>query len=223
MPSTLYQNRLTKFIHEVTLYPVSCEALCEGRSDQDWLEAVLTGGARIVQLRDKTSDDRTLYQKALFFRQKTLEAGALFIVNNRLDIALMTGADGLHVGNSDLPAEEARRLAPDLLIGVSANTEEQAATAATRGASSFNIGPLYQTKTKTKLTAFLGPEAIPHFAARSPLPFTVMGGIKLQHIAELVAHGAYRLAVVTAITKAPDMMAATRQLIEAINTAKASV
>jgi thiamine-phosphate pyrophosphorylase len=205
------QYRLQQFTEQVAVYPVSCEALANGRSDYQWLEAVLAGGARVVQLRDKKSNDRSLYEKAVIFREKTLQAGCLLIINNRLDIAMAVGADGVHFGNSDLPAEQARRLAPDLIIGVSANTEEQAASAYERGASYFNIGPIYPTKTKEGLSTFLGPEAIRRFAARSKLPFTVMGGIKFKHIAELTAQGAGRIAVVTALTQAEDIAAETKK------------
>lgn len=168
-PSSL-QQRIEKFTSEINVYPVSCEHLSNGRSDLEWLDAVLIGGAKIVQLRDKQSTDLELYEKALAFREKTTQAGALFIVNNRVDIALAAKADGIHIGNSDLPAQEARKLAPEMIIGISANTKEQAATAKERGASYFNIGPIYPTKTKKGLSSFLGPEEIPQFAALSPLP-----------------------------------------------------
>lgn len=207
----LHQRRMRTFINEVTIYPVSCERLAAGRSDGEWLEAVLAGGARIVQLRDKESDDRTLYEKAILFRRQTAVAGALFIVNNRVDIAMLAGADGVHLGNNDLPAAEVRKICPDLIIGVSCNTEEQAATAAERGASYFNIGPLFPTATKGGLTTFLGPAAIPRFAGRSGLPFTIMGGIKFHHIPELVGLGATRIAVVTALTKADNIARETEK------------
>jgi len=209
--SELHAQRMRKFIHEVTIYPVSCERLAAGRTDGEWLAAVLAGGARIVQLRDKESDDRTLYEKAVLFRRKTAAAGALFIVNNRVDIAMLAGADGVHLGRSDLPAAEVRRICPDLIIGVSCNTEDEAATAAGRGASYFNIGPLFPTETKGGLSTFLGPAAIPRFAARSGLPFTVMGGIKLHHIPELIGLGATRIAVVTALTQAGDIRRETEK------------
>jgi thiamine-phosphate pyrophosphorylase len=219
-PGALYQHRLIKFIEQVTIYPVSCEKLTGGRSDEEWLDAVLAGRARIVQLRDKLSDDRTLFAKAQVFRRKTAEAGALFIVNNRLDIALLTDADGIHLGNSDLPAREVRNLAPELLIGVSANTKEHAASAKARGASYFNIGPLFQTSTKSGLTTFIGEEAITAFSAESDLPFTVMGGIKLEHVPRLTALGASRIAVVTALTQAENIEQETRRWIAAINKGK---
>jgi thiamine-phosphate pyrophosphorylase len=216
MDKLSYNRRLEAFANEVTLYPISCEKLCNGRSDIEWLDAVLAGGARIVQLRDKESDDRTLLEKATAFRSRTRQAGALFIVNNRVDVALLAEADGVHLGNTDLPAAEVRRLAPDLLIGISCNTPEQAAAARQRGASYFNIGPLFPTRTKEGLSSFLGPEAIRTFAARCDLPFTVMGGIKYEHIRELTALGARRLAVVTALTQAADIAAETRRWIEAL-------
>ncbi len=211
-----YSQRLQQFTEQVTVYPVSCEKLACGRSDIQWLTGVLAGGAKIVQLRDKTSDDRTLLAKAKQFRKMTAEAGALFIVNNRVDIALLSGADGLHLGNSDIPAQEARRLGPELLIGVSANTEEQAAAAEEIGASYYNIGPLFATKTKAGLHTFIGPQAIARYSAHSHLPFTVMGGIKKEHIAELISQGARRLAVVSALTAADDIAKETQLWHDAI-------
>ena len=214
-----YVEKLAHFREKVTLYPVSCEPLANGRSDIEWLDGVLAGGAKIVQLRDKFSDDLTLYRKALIFREKTRDAGALFILNNRVDIALLVKADGVHLGNTDLPAREVRKLAPQLLIGVSCNRPEHAATAKERGASYFNIGPLYQTETKKNLTPFLGPDGVKTFSALCDLPFTVMGGIKLEHVQDLAAYGARRIAVVTALTQAEDIAAETRRWIAAIDRA----
>lgn len=211
----LYDRRLRQFVNEVTLYPVSCEKLAAGRTDRQWLDGVLAGGARIVQLRDKESSDRELLAKALYFREKTREAGALFFLNDRLDIALLAEADGMHVGQNDLPPEEIRKLAPDLLIGLSCNTVEQAATlgdSVAKGAcpvAYFNIGPIYSTATKQGLREFVGPQAVGQFSKVCPLPFTVMGGIKSKNIKELCAVGVRRIAVVTAISQAADIAAET--------------
>jgi thiamine-phosphate pyrophosphorylase len=173
----------------------------------------------MVQLRDKNSDDLTLYRKALVFREMTSAAGSLFIVNNRVDIALLAKADGVHLGNTDLPAQEVRKLAPELIIGVSCNRPEQAESAKDRGASYFNIGPLYNTATKKNLTPFLGADAIETFTSLCDLPFTVMGGVKLDHVQDLVARGTRRIAVVTALTQARDIAAETRRWIAAIDKA----
>jgi thiamine-phosphate pyrophosphorylase len=211
----LYVKRLTQFEEEVGVYPVSCEKLAGGRSDGEWLDQVIAGGTRIVQLRDKESNDRELLVKARYFRKKTSEAGVLFFLNDRLDIALLSDADGMHVGQNDLPAEEIRKLAPDILIGHSCNTEEQAKmlgekTAQNRSAVSYyNIGPLFETGTKEGLHHFLGAEGINKFSRHCSLPFTVMGGIKLQHLDAILATGAKRVAVVTAINQAEDMAAET--------------
>ncbi|MDX1776300.1 MAG: thiamine phosphate synthase [Desulfobulbales bacterium] len=214
-----HAEKIAFFRDQVTIYPVSCEPLANGRSDIAWLDGVLAGGAKIVQLRDKHSDDLTFYKKAMVFRRKTKAAGALFIVNNRVDIALLAKADGVHLGNSDLPAEEVRRLAPDLIIGVSCNWPEQVTTVKERGGSYFNIGPLFETKTKKKLTPILGPAAIERFAALSDLPFTVMGGVKLAHVPDLVKRGARHIAVVTALTQARDIAEETKRWIAAIDRA----
>ena len=215
-----YQEKVNFFREKVSIYPVSCEPLANGRSDIEWLEGVLAGGAKIVQLRDKYSDDRVFYQKALIFREKTNNAGALFIVNNRIDIAMLSHADGVHLGNNDLPVEKVREFGSELIIGVSCNEKGQVSTVKERGGSYYNIGPIYTTKTKKNLTPFLGADAIGSFSSRSDLPFTVMGGLKLEHVKDLVARGAQRIAVVTALTQAKDIAAETRLWIEAIDMAR---
>lgn len=218
-----YRRRRQQFIDEVTLYPVSCERLAGGRSDEQWLDGVLRGGARIVQLRDKDSSDRRLLEKAKFFRRKTFEAGALFIVNDRLDIALLSDADGIHVGQQDLSPYEVVKLAPEMIIGMSCNDQNQAEhlgemeKAGNLPVSYYNIGPIYPTETKEGLSEFIGPEAIVHFSSHVTIPFTVMGGIKLRHVQELVELGARRIALVTALSQAQDIAAETAQWVGAIN------
>ena len=219
----VYRDRLRRFREEVTVYPVSCERLARGRSDGEWLDGVLAGGARIVQLRDKESPDGILLDKAKMFRRKTEEAGALFLVNDRLDIALLSGADGIHVGQNDLPPSEIVKLAPDMIIGISCNTADQARELGTMEkegrlpVSYFNIGPIYPTETKEGLATFIGTDAVREFSSFLSLPFTVMGGIKLDHVRELVACGAGRIAVVTALTGAEDIAAETGKWIAEIN------
>lgn len=207
----LYERRFKQFVDEVGVYPVSCEKLAAGRSDREWLDQVIAGGAKIVQLRDKESDDREFLEKARYFRKRTREAGVLFFLNDRLDIALLADADGMHVGQKDLPAEEIRKLAPNILIGYSCNTEEQTRSLGKvvelgqSAVSYYNIGPLFETGTKEGLQHFLGVDAIADFSRHCSLPFTVMGGIKLQHLDAILAAGAKRVAVVTAISQAEDI------------------
>lgn len=220
--SETYARRVRQFIEEVTVYPVSCEQLAAGRTDYQWLDGVLAGGARIVQLRDKKSSDSELLAKARYFRDKTRQAGALFLVNDRLDIALLAEADGIHVGQKDLPPEQIRKLAPDMLIGLSCNRQDDIKALAALPArdeqlvSYFNIGPLYPTETKEGVSSSLGADAVEVFKKQCSLPFTVMGGIKFRHIDELVDRGAARIAVVTAISQSSDIEKETARWIEAI-------
>ncbi len=222
----LYERRLRQFQEEVAVYPVSCEKLAAGRSDREWLDQVIAGGARIVQLRDKDSPDRELLEKARYFREKTREAGVLFFLNDRLDIALLADADGMHVGQNDIAPAEIRKLAPDILIGFSCNTEEQVillgeeVAGGTSAVSYYNIGPLFETGTKEGLHHFLGAAGIADFSRHCSLPFTVMGGIKLHHLDELLQAGARRIAVVTAISQAADMAAETKRWQQSILSAR---
>ncbi len=222
----LYERRLAQFEDEVGVYPVSCEKLAAGRSDREWLDQVIAGGAKIVQLRDKESSDRELLEKALYFREKTKEAGVLFFLNDRLDIALLADADGMHVGQKDLPPIEIRKLAPDILIGLSCNTEEQVRELGKEVAqgksavSYYNIGPLFQTGTKEGLQHFLGAEGISRFSCHCPLPFTVMGGIKLIHLEDVLIAGAKRIAVVTAISQADDIASETARWQQSIESGR---
>lgn len=211
----LYEQRLMQFTDEVGVYPVSCERLAAGRSDREWLDQVIAGGAKIVQLRDKESTDRELLEKALYFREKTREAGVLFFLNDRLDIAILADADGMHVGQKDLPPVEIRKLCPDILIGLSCNSEEQTKELGIEvkqgksAVSYYNIGPLFQTGTKEGLHIFLGADGISKFSCHCSLPFTVMGGIKLTHLEEILTAGAKRVAVVTAISQAENIASET--------------
>lgn len=221
-----YRSRFERFKEAVTVYPVSCEPLAAGRTDRQWLDGVLAGGARIVQLRDKISSAGELLQKAKYFRKMTQEAGVLFIVNDRVDIAIMAGADGVHVGQEDMAPAEIRKIAPDLLIGLSCNSKENVEELAKGGGfdtnpvSYFNIGPLFTTSTKEGVEDFLGPGAVEEFSALCPLPFTVMGGIKKSHVQQLVKAGARRLAVVTAISQAENIEEETREWMDMITSSQ---
>lgn len=196
----------------IDIYPVTCETLSSGRSNLDVLDEVIKGGARIIQLREKHYPVRDLYHLAVAFRKVTATAGLLLIINDHIDIALAVEADGVHLGQDDLPIPVARKLAPELLIGASSHGLEEAIQAEKDGADYVNIGPIYPTETKEKVARFLGPEAIPTISAGIQVPFTVMGGIKATNIDTVLSRGARHVAVVTAITQAPDIAESVRML-----------
>ncbi|MCD6224975.1 MAG: thiamine phosphate synthase [Deltaproteobacteria bacterium] len=190
---------------KIDIYPVTCRELSEGRSNIEVLDAVLAGGAKIIQLREKDWGKREIFELALEFRKRTLLHGALLIINDHLDIALATEADGVHLGQDDLPISAARKIAPVLLLGASSHSLEEALMAEKDGADYVNIGPVFPTKTKKKLTRFLGPEAIAEIGPKLKIPFTTMGGINQNNIQDVLKKGAKRIAMVTGITRAPDI------------------
>ena len=149
---------------------------------------------------------------ALKFREITARAGVLLIINDHLDVALGVEADGVHLGQEDLPVPVARRLALELLIGVSTHSLKQALQAQKDGADYVNIGPIFPTDTKEGVEGSLGPEAITKISPRLDVDFTVMGGINELNMDEVLAKGARRVAMVTAITRAADIAAKVQSL-----------
>lgn len=209
------QGRLRLF-EQVDVYPVTCERLSEGRSNLEVLEAVIQGGSKIIQLREKEYPKRDLYNLALKFREITTRGRVLLIINDHVDIALAVDADGVHLGQEDLPLQVARKLAPELLIGASTHSLQQALQAEKDGADYVNIGPIFPTKTKDGVGRSLGPKAISEISPQIKVPFTVMGGINAENIDQVLAEGARRVAMVTAITRAADIAAKVRSLKEKI-------
>lgn len=206
-----HAERVQRF-HASDLYVVITGEFCAGRAPLEVLDAVLAAGVGLVQCREKRLDDAQYVELARAFRARTAAAGALLILDDRLDIALAAQADGVHLGQLDLPVAAARAIAPELLIGASTHSLEQALAAERAGASYVNIGPIYATKTKARTAAPLGPEALSEITPKLRVPFSCMGGIKPENIGEVIARGARHPAVVTAVTAAGDPCAAARDL-----------
>jgi thiamine-phosphate pyrophosphorylase len=210
-----HDERMAVF-ERTDLYVVITGEFCAHHKPLAVLDKVLAAGVRIVQLREKEMSDRALFELACAFHRHTAEAGALLIVDDRVDIALAAGADGVHLGQSDLPLAEARRIAPDFILGASTHSLEEALAAQDEGASYVNIGPIFETPTKSIQSGSIGPEMIGRIAPHLRIPFTVMGGIKLHNIGDVLKRGARHVAVVTAVTAARDVRAAAKELREAI-------
>lgn len=208
-------TRMTRFA-ETDLYVVITESFCGGRPALEVLDAVLEAGVGLVQFREKHLEAGDLFERALAFRERTRKAGALLIVDDRVDIALAVEADGVHLGQDDLPLEAARRLAPDLILGSSTHNLAEALAGQAAGADYINIGPIFATQTKDVPTGAVGPDLITQVAPRLTIPFTCMGGIKRDNIGEVVSRGAKHVAVVTAVTAAPDPRAAAAALRQAL-------
>lgn len=206
-----HAERMARFA-QADLYVVITESFCGGRSPLEVLDAVLAAGVTLVQLREKDLPDRDLYARALEFRKRTSRHNALLIVDDRVDIALAAAADGVHLGQTDLPTHAARALAPELIVGASTHGLDEAMAAQDAGASYVNIGPIFSTQTKNVSTGTLGPDIISEVVPHLGIPWTCMGGIKLDNIGEVLKRGARRVAVVTAVTQAEDIASAARAL-----------
>ncbi len=195
------------------LYPVVSSEFCSGRSVPEVITAIAEGGAKIVQLREKHRTDADLFALAQQCRQITEAYDMLLIIDDRLDIALACGADGVHLGQDDMPVAAARKIAPELLIGTSTHNAAEIIAAQNDGTSYLNIGPIYPTQTKSVACGALGVETFCRLKELVTCPFSVMGGIKAQHIAELSALGAKHIAMVTEITAAANITAKVKELL----------
>ncbi len=211
-------DRQARFL-QADLYVVITEAFCDGRSGLDVLDGCLRAGVRLIQFREKNLPAKALVEKGMVFADRCREAGALLIVNDRVDIALAIGADGVHLGQDDLPIASARQIAPDLLVGASSHNLEEALAAQSAGATYVNIGPIFATQTKDVPTGVVGPEMIDTIRPHLTIPFTCMGGLKAHNLNVVVERGTRRVAVVTAVTAAPDVKEAARTLRQAIHAA----
>jgi thiamine-phosphate pyrophosphorylase len=192
--------------------------VCDARPGADLealLRAALTGGADIVQLREKELGRAEIERAAGTFRRVADTFSALFIVNDDPELARICDADGVHVGQDDVSAEQAREvLGPDAIVGLSTHSEEQLAASAGRPVDYISVGPIWETPTKAGRPG-VGLELISHAAANAPHPFFAIGGIDPSNAGEVVAAGAERLCAVRAIRDAADPAAAARELRQA--------
>jgi thiamine-phosphate pyrophosphorylase len=188
----------------------------------DLLRAAVAGGTEIVQLREKRLPDDELAAVAHASRVLCERIGALFIVNDRPGVAAETGADGVHVGQEDLPVEEVREIVgPDMLIGLSTHSESEIDAVDPALVDYIGVGPVHETPTKEGRPA-VGIELVRYAVANAPVPFFAIGGLNLANIAEVTAAGATRAVVLRAIADAADPQAAARELRAALGAGERS-
>jgi thiamine-phosphate pyrophosphorylase len=211
MRNSLKISRLGK-LAEIDIYPVVTSEFTRDGDSAGTLRKIAAGGAKIVQLREKSVFKKELFKLALIYREITAERGMLLIINDHTDIALAVGADGVHLGLDDMPVHAARKIAPELIIGASSHNIQEALQAQSEGADYVNLGPVYPTQTKAVACGAVGEALIKEAAPLLKIPFTVMGGIKQRHIPGLLAIGARKIAMVTEITMAEDITAKVLEL-----------
>jgi thiamine-phosphate pyrophosphorylase len=195
------------------LHVLTDRASSRGRDTLTVARAALAGGATVIQLRDKTASTALLLAEGRALRELTRSYGALLIINDRVDIALAVKADGVHIGQDDLPANLARQLlGPERILGMSAGNITEAQIAIAAGADYLGVGPIYGTRSKSDAGQPIGTQLLTHLAAHYPIPLVAIGGITAENAGEALQAGATGVAVIAAIVGAEDITAATFHL-----------
>jgi thiamine-phosphate pyrophosphorylase len=223
---TIEQKLLSRLLRQdkakrlTGLYAVVDSDTLGGRRHIEVAEELIRGGAKIIQFRDKSRDKSERLSITQGLKDLCSRHGALFIVNDYIGLALATDADGLHLGQKDLPVSVARRLLPiDKLVGCSVTTVEQALAAQSGGADYIAVGSIYPTSSK-EIAVVVGLEGLRQIKQAVSLPVVAIGGINRDNVSEVLAGGASAVAVISAILKADDVAEATRQIIAALGAEK---
>ena len=202
------------------LYVIIDGQWLRGRRHVEIMRAAIRGGAQIIQLREKTMVKRDIVILARELRHICAEENVLFLVNDYLDVALDCDADGLHIGQEDIPAATARRLLkPDQLLGVTANTVENALAAQSDGADHIGIGAMFSTSSKEDVHV-VGINRIIEIRKTVSLPVVAIGGINKTNIGAVLGSGAAAIAVISAVVSADDPEQAARELVNIIKEKK---
>jgi thiamine-phosphate pyrophosphorylase len=209
-------HRRREWLQRARLYLV-CEARPGGRDPEELLRPALQAGVDVVQLRDKHGDERDIVRAGRVFRRLCDAYDALFIVNDRPELAIACGADGVHIGQDDAdPLEVRRMIGRDAIIGLSTHSPEQVDAA--QGVDYISVGPVHATPTKPEY-AEVGTALVRYAAEHAQVPFFAVGGIDAGNVADVIAAGAERVAVVRAIRDAADPAAVTRAIRDGIEAA----
>lgn len=201
-----------KGLKKGSLYVITDPSAQKGRTHLEVLRHALEGGADVVQLRDKTASKEDLIAMGKELKALCRKRGALLIVNDRFDVAEAIGADGVHIGQADLPVEVAKSLlGRRRLLGVSTHSVAQALQAEAEGADYIGVGPIFQTPTKPNYPP-VGVSLIAQVKARIRVPFVAIGGINLSNVDTILEAGADSVAVVRAVVAQEDIQGAAAQL-----------
>ena len=212
--------------HDFGVYLVTDAELSGDRSTIEIVEGAIRGGVDVVQLREKGTSARDRYELGATLRDLTREADVPLVVNDRIDLAAAIDADGVHLGDDDLPIDVARdRLGEDAVVGRSVSTPEAARRAERRGADYLGVGAVYGTTSKETdpEQSNVGLERVRAIREATDLPFVGIGGVTPENARGVVEAGADGVAVISAITAADDPEAATRRLGAAVRGASANV
>jgi len=207
----LEKNALSKIYKKLSsgIYCITAEEFSKGRSNIHVVKEMLSAGIKIIQYREKEErkSRQSMLEECREIRIMTRDAGATFIVNDYLDIALLSGADGIHCGQGDLTVSDIRKISSALMIGVSAGSSEQMHKAVSDGADYIGIGPVFSTNTKKDASEPVGLELVSYASEKSDIPFVAIGGIKEHNLEQVLKAGAATVSIITDITSADDIKA----------------
>lgn len=203
-----------KSLEDVRLYGFSPGDFLMGRDPIEMVAAQIKGGANVIQLREKNMPKREKLKLGLAIKNLTTQEGILYIVNDDIDLALILEADGVHLGQDDIPIKYARPLMKDKIIGISTHSPDQAREAVDSGADYIGIGPAFKTETKIKADPVVGIDLILRVKESSPVPVIAIGGIGEKNVDLLVNKGIKRVAIISDILSSKDIEAKTRTLKE---------
>lgn len=202
------------------LYAITGEQFHPGKSMLEVMEQAILGGTDIIQLRDKSGDLAEIREKAAALRKLTAQYGVTFIVNDYIDIALEVDADGVHLGQGDVPLAEARRRMGDKIIGISTHAINEAIAAERDGADYIGVGPIFPTKTKLDVVAPVTVSYVQEVARTINIPFVAIGGIKLHNVDEVIKAGATRICAVSEIVGSDDIQGTCREFLSRLEKAE---
>lgn len=201
------------------LYVILDPAVSPERPLLDVLKVAATAGAKIFQYRNKTASMKTAYAEALPLRTLARDLGVCFIVNDRCDLALAVAADGVHLGQGDLPLDLARKvMGPDKLIGISTHNPEQVRIATADRPDYLGFGPIFTPASKADHDPVVGIEGLKAIRSLTPLPIFAIGGITMNQVEAVMRAGANGVAVISAILKAPDISRTVSDFVSRIAT-----
>ncbi len=211
------EKRRTPLVHD-GLYVILDPSIYPDRSLVDVLKVSATAGAKNFQYRNKTASMKVAYVEALALRKIAQELGVLFIVNDRCDLALAVDADGVHLGQGDLPVHLARNvMGPDKLIGLSTHDRDQVIAATAAGPDYIGFGPIFKPGSKTDHDPVVGLAGLRGIRPLTPLPIFAIGGITLDEVENVMSIGANGVAVISAILKAPDIRQTVSEFVARIS------
>jgi thiamine-phosphate pyrophosphorylase len=206
-----------RLLSKIQLYVIADREVCGVRDIEEVVTQAIEGGAEMIQYRDKTSDDDSFIKMAQKLLAICKVRNIPFIVNDRVEIAIKIGADGVHVGQEDMPlAEVKKRMSPTKIIGVSALTIEQAMQVEKGGADYVGVGPIFDTSSK-RIDKPLGLDLIRQSKDNLNIPFFAIGGINLNNVDDLIRAGGRRIAVISALVTSPSVKTAAKSMLDKLH------